>query len=292
MHVERGAPVVEPDDETERQQVRLERVEKAAAEGVARKRPAERVDHPVEGALRLPDLLHAQRKDLRILGRHALPLEPRLREHSSRPLGERRDLGDDVVRRLIARERLVVAIEPRRRRAYARDAFAVHEQAGRGEAGEHRDPELLRLVPEPPDDFAQRRDVETLVVHGGRHGKAPLALGRQQIHSFLANRPAEREVGIPEMGKQLAEGAGIYDRPGQGVLSQRSRLLEHADVELGAAAARQPGQLDRGRQPRGARAHDEDVQLHAIAGARRVLRQDEPLARQRRLVVGGNHAKG
>jgi len=119
-----------------------------------------------------------------------------------------------------------------------------------------------------------------------------LAVGRQQIHGFFVNLPAEREVRILQVGEQLAERAGIDDRPGQAMLPQRLRLLEHADAELGAAAARQPGQLDRGREPRGARAHDQHVQLHAIAGAGCILGEDEPLARQRRLIACGNHANG
>src|SRR3989442_12968604 len=90
VHVERGAPVVEPDDETERQQVRLERVEKAAAEGVAGKRPAGRVDHPVEGALRPPDLLHPRRKNLRLPGRQTRPPRPPLRRTLSAPPGHAR----------------------------------------------------------------------------------------------------------------------------------------------------------------------------------------------------------
>jgi hypothetical protein len=66
VHVEARVVVVEADHEPERDDIRLERVHEAAAERVVREGPADGVDDGVERLLRLPDLLHAERVDLRV----------------------------------------------------------------------------------------------------------------------------------------------------------------------------------------------------------------------------------
>ena len=63
VHVERRLAVVEADHEAEGHEVRLQRIEEAAAEGVARQRPAQGVDDRVQRLLRLPELLHPERVD-------------------------------------------------------------------------------------------------------------------------------------------------------------------------------------------------------------------------------------
>ena len=95
VHIETGFSVVEPDHEAECDEVGLERIHEAAAERVGRKRPAEGMDDHVERPLGLPDLLHAEREDLGILGAHALAIEPRLRERPPRALSQYRDLRDE-----------------------------------------------------------------------------------------------------------------------------------------------------------------------------------------------------
>src|SRR2546426_6720505 len=51
-------------------------------------------------------------------------------------------------------------------------------------------------------------------------------------YTTLFRSPAEREVAIPQVGEQLAERAGVYDRAREAVLAQRFGLLEHADVHV------------------------------------------------------------
>ena len=78
MHVQRRIAIVEPDNQPERDEIRLERVDETAAKGVVRERPAQGMNHAIERLLRLPQLLDAECEDLGIVRRHALPLAPRL----------------------------------------------------------------------------------------------------------------------------------------------------------------------------------------------------------------------
>src|SRR6266576_6520152 len=120
MYVERCVAVIETDHEPERDEIRFERVHEAAAECILRQRPSQRVDHPTERLLRLPQLLYAEGKDLRILRRDPLPLAPRLRQQTPCSLGERRDFGDKIVGRRTSGRRLAVTIETRGRSADTR----------------------------------------------------------------------------------------------------------------------------------------------------------------------------
>src|SRR5690606_19187114 len=125
-----------------------------AAEGISRERPAEGVDDRVERDLGLPELLDAERIDLRVLLRDALPLEVRLREESARTLGERRHPRHEIGGWVVAPRRLAVATEPGWRRPDTDDPVPVHEQPRRREPGEDVDPQLLRPFPQPPYDLA------------------------------------------------------------------------------------------------------------------------------------------
>ena len=93
-------PVVEPDDEPERNQLLAHRVEPRAAElPVPRRlaeRPAERVHDLVERLRDAPDLLDAELPDLRLASVKPEPVERGKREVTRRALGEHRHPRDDV----------------------------------------------------------------------------------------------------------------------------------------------------------------------------------------------------
>ena len=288
MDVQRAVQVVQADHETERDEVRRQRVHEAAAEGIARQRPPQRVDDRVERLPRLPQLLDAEREELRILARHTLPRAPRLGQEASCPFRQHRHLGGEVVRGEIVAERAALAIEAARRRAHPHDAAAVHEQARRREAGEHVHAQRLGLLAQPADDLAQRGDVVAAVAHRGGSRKAPSAVSRQQIHGLPANRRAEWEVRIGQLGEQLAEWAWIDHRAREAMLAERRGFFQHADVELGAVPPGETRQLDRGRQPGGPGSDDQHVQLHPIARAGGADRKDEPVQWQGRLVLRRN----
>ena len=98
--------VVEADHQAERHLGRAERVDEAAAERVGRERPAQRVDDAVERPLHLPDLLHAEREDLRVGRADLLPLAPRLAQRPRVPSASDRHLRGEVGRLRVARARL------------------------------------------------------------------------------------------------------------------------------------------------------------------------------------------
>ena len=225
VHVQTGIAIVEAHDEPQRNEVRLERIHEAPAECIAGQRPTERVDHAIERSLRLPQLFHAQREDLWVVGRDALPLTPRLREQPPRPLGERRDFRSDIVRRCtpppgsrlpvadwVALFALVaVAIETGGRGPHAGNSGVPHEQLCRRKPGEHVDTEPLGLGAEPAHDLAERGDVVAAIVHGGRRREAKLAAFGQHVDRFLRHRTSKREVRVFQVGKQLAERARVHD---------------------------------------------------------------------------------
>ena len=63
------------------------------------------------------------------------------------------------------------------------------------------------------------------------------------------------------------------------MLTQRLGLLQHADIQLGAARFRELRELDRARQPSRSGADNHDVELHAVARAFRTVRQNQPVQR-------------
>src|SRR4029077_7392259 len=63
----------------------------------------------IERLLHLPDFLHAERPDLRVLARETEPVERDAGEMALRSLGEHRDLRDQIRTRLEVSERLAVA---------------------------------------------------------------------------------------------------------------------------------------------------------------------------------------
>ena len=79
MHIIRGALIIEPDYQAERDQIWREGIHEASAKTVFRNRPPERVHDCVERLPGLPDLLDTQGEYLRIVGGDLLPFEIGLR---------------------------------------------------------------------------------------------------------------------------------------------------------------------------------------------------------------------
>ena len=288
VDVESGVTIIEPNDEAERHEIRLQRVDEASTERVGGQRPAERMDHAIERSFCLPELFDSEREDLGILGRHALPLTPRLRQQSACSLRECRDFGDNVVRRHRPGRRAAIAIEAGCRGPHARHRLITHQQLRRRKSREEVDPEFFGLRAQPANDLTQRGHVVPAIVHGGRRGKTNLAAFRQHVDSFFRHGCSKWKIRILEIGEQLAQRAGIDDRTGERMLAQRLGLLQHADVQFTAVGFRELRQRDRACQPGGTRADDDDVELHPIAGAFGAVLDNELLQRQRRLILRRN----
>ena len=69
-------------------------------------------------------------------------------------------------------------------------------------------------------------------MHRGRRREAQLAAPGQQVHCFLVDGTTEWKIGILQLGKQLAHRSRIDHGAREGVLAERFRFLEHADVQL------------------------------------------------------------
>ena len=102
VHVEIRIAVVEADDQSQRDEIGLQRIDEAASKRVARQRPSQRVDDAIEGLLRFPELFDAERKKLRIPRGDVLPFAPCLCQQPAAAAGEGRDFRRQIVRRRAA----------------------------------------------------------------------------------------------------------------------------------------------------------------------------------------------
>ena len=99
----------------------------------------------------------------------------------------------------------------------------------------------------------------------GGVGSVIARLRGQELEAVGGDRHLERRaLGLP-VGDQLGQRARLEHRAGEGVGAELGRLLEHADADLAVALDAQLAQADRGRQAGRPGAHDDDVELHALA---------------------------
>ena len=157
-------------------------------------RPAHRVDDLPQRLRHAPDLLHAERPDLRVLALEPELLDRRAREIALRPLGEHRQAGDDVVPGLEGRERLALAPAPAIAGADADDAAVLDEQLRRGRLREDGDAERLRLLREEAAELGDRDDDVAVVPHRRRRRDADRRAPRQDVHGLARHLAVRREV--------------------------------------------------------------------------------------------------
>ncbi len=72
------------------------------------------------------------------------------------------------------------------------------------------------------------------------------------------------------------------------MLAERCGFFEHPDVQLRAVRFGEFGELDGARESRRSRAHDEDIELHTVAGSCGAVGEDQFVERKRWLILGGN----
>ncbi len=63
------------------------------------------------------------------------------------------------------------------------------------------------------------------------------------------------------------------------MLAQGLRFLEHADIQVGAIYLGEFGELDGACESRRSRAHDEDVELHTVAGTLGAILENQTVER-------------
>ena len=274
-----GVLVVEVDDEADRDLVVLKVIEERAAAGLVVERPAEAVlneARAVLGRVDLPQLLDAD-AELRHVG---IRIEI---EAGDQLLGERsaHAFGDED----ILAAQLHAAGEVGIGLAVAADAHVaggdadngagvVVEHFGRGKAGIDLDAEPFGLLRQPAADIAERDDIVPVIVHQGRHHDVRQphgACGAQHQEMVGGHRRLERRVGLFAPARQQPVDAdGIHHRARQDVGADLGALFQHDDGQLFALFIGDLLEPDGRRQSRRSRADDDDVELHALAFAKRL----------------------
>ena len=172
---------LEPRDEPDRDELVAHRIDERAAElavaGGLPQRPAHRVHDPPKRLRDAPDLLHAERPDLRVLALEPELLDRRAREEALRPLGEHGQPCDDVAARLEGRKRLTFSPAPAIARPDADDATVLDEQLRRSRLGEHATPSASACSARNRPSSETERMTVAVVPHRRRrrdaHRRAP-----------------------------------------------------------------------------------------------------------------------
>ncbi len=125
-------------------------------------------------------------------------------------------------------------------------------------------PSVLGLGREPAADVGHRDDVVAVVRHQLRHRPvrdADLAALTEQVEAVLGDRRGDRCAALAPVGQERVEAARVKDGTGKDVGADLGALLQHDHGALGVELF----QPDRGGQPGGAGADDDDVVLHGFA---------------------------
>ena len=293
--------VVEPDDHPDREHVLAHRVDERAAELVVLRlraqRPAHRVHHPAQRLRDLPDLLHAERPDLRALALEPERVDRDSRQVALRALAEDRDAREDVRARLEVREPLAEAAASLVAGSHSDDAPVLDEQLLRDGLRKDRRARLLGLLREPAGQLRQRGDVVPVVLHRRRRRDPQRAVVPQEVDALGLDLAVERHVRGPLLtAEQAPEAARVDDRAGERVRARLLALLEHGHRNLAQPLRKlrrlldQLAEPDRAGEPGGARADDQDPDLDPLVG--RIRRLVDELARvELRRILGGPGAR-
>ena len=234
MDGELGVAVVEPHDHAERDHVVAHRVDERAAELAVLcsgpERPAHRVNHPLERPRDLPDLLHAERPDLRVVALQAEAVERDAGEVALRSLTEDGHAGGDVGSRLEVGQRLAVAATALVAGADAANASVGNEELLARGLGQDRRACFLGALGQPPGELRERGDVISMVLHGRRSRDADRRPALHEVDGLGLDLAVERHVldghGAAEEPPQAAR---VDDRPRHFVRSGLLALLQHSD---------------------------------------------------------------
>ena len=269
--------VLEPDDEADRDVLLAHRVDERAAElAVLRplaKRPAHRVDDLVERLRDLPDLLHAERPDLRVAPLEAEAVDRGGREVAGGAFREDGDPRRDVDAGLEVRERLAVAAPTLVARPHPDDAPVVDEERLAGRLGEDHHARGLCLLGEEPAELRHGDDPVAVVHHRRRRRDPESGALRQEVDGLAVHRPVGRHLlhGDPAR-EQLPDRARVHDGAREQVRARLLALLEDGDRHVTEQLARLGMLLEElpeahgAREPAGAATDDQDPDVDALVG--------------------------
>ena len=288
--------VLESDDEPERDVVVAHRVDPRAAElavaGALAERPAHRVHDPVERLRDLPDLLHAERPDLRVAPLKAEPVDRGARQMARRALREDGHLRRHVDAGLEVRERCAVLAAALVARTHADHAAVLEQQRLPGRLGEDHRAACLGLLREKSAELGDGHHPVAAVHHRGWRRDANRGALRQQVDGLAVDLSVGRHLldGHPA-GEELPYRARIHDSAGEQMRPGLFPLLEHRHGDVAEAVANvralleQLPQPDRAREAAGATSDDQDPHVDPLV--RRVGRRGDRLGvSERGRVVG------
>ena len=232
--------VVEPGHEADRDAGRValavHRVDPRAAELLVLRlrpqRPAERVDHAVERLVDLPDLLDAERPDLRVGAGEAERLDRGAGQVAPAALGQHGRLRDDVRAGLEVRLLAALLVAALVAGAHADHRVALDEQLRADGLGEHVGARLLRPVGEPAVELRDRDDVVAVVAERRRRRlERDRALAVEHEVDGLLAHLAEVGPGVV-VGQQRADRARVHHAAGELVRPGDAALLDHRHGHL------------------------------------------------------------
>ena len=181
VHVERGVVVVEPDDEPERDEVRLERIHEAAAERIGWAAASPACGSPRSSGCLVSQISFTPSAKICGFGEPTLlplaatpaPAVPRV------PSASTVTLRGEVGRRRDSRQRLPVAVQPGRRRcARPPRGRPSTSSAAAGNPVNRLTPSASALLAQPAHDLAERGDVVAVVAASWAAWEAGLTAGR------------------------------------------------------------------------------------------------------------------
>ena len=165
-------PAHEPDRDLRLLALAVHAVDPRAAEllvlGLRAQRPAERVDDLLQRLLDLPDLLDAERPDLRVVARQAEPLLRGAGQVAPAALGEHGRLGHHVRAGLEVALLAAVLVAALVARADADDLVVLDQQLVAGGLREDVGAGLLGLLGQPAVELGDRDDVVAVVAERRR----------------------------------------------------------------------------------------------------------------------------
>ena len=203
------------------------------------------------------------------------------------PLGEHRDLRDQIGPGLEVRERLTVAppalvTGPDAARPAVRDEELLRRRLRQ----EHRT-RLLRLFGEPAAEPRKRRDVVAVVLHGRWRRNAQRVLLRQEVDGLVLDRSVERHlVDALASFEEATERARIDDGAREKMRARLLAFLQHRNRNLAQPIAdlrgvlQQLAETDGASEPRRPRADDQDADLDPLV--RRVARRSDVVRSSKR----------
>ena len=267
-----GVPVIERGDEAERDLAIVLVVEEAPAPRVVQ-RPTLGVDHPPRMMLvgrNIPQLLDSKSIDLRAAVFPQVEQAGQfLGQVPARALGEEGVAGVEFHPALIVLPVRAVPGDPHVAGRDPADAPVLGKQDfGGGEPGEDFDPELFGLPRQPAREIAEAGGEGALVVHERRHQQVRqriLALAGQHPVMVLGHRDRQRAALVTPIGDQFVERLGIEHRARQDMRPDLAPFLEHAHADLAIVRGGELLQPDRGGEPGGAGADDDDIIFHRFA---------------------------